>query len=122
MLMLIIDGDVDEDDDNVDDTYEKLTQSCFELRVAHTRRLASPLGPTRAHTHPGNFRSRPIRAPRKPGDADVRFARYFSDFQGHLGSSFGGALLDGIAYHQPGTGTSALTSPRKRLGQFCSSW
>ena len=48
----VLDGDVNEEDDNLDekDVKGKLTQSCFELRVAHTRRLASPLGShTRSH-------------------------------------------------------------------------
>ena len=47
----VIDDDLDEDgeeNENLDER-EKLTQSCFELRAAHTRRLASPLG---SHTHP----------------------------------------------------------------------
>ena len=46
------DYETDENNDNLDDKGEKgkLTQSCFELRVAHTRRLASPLGShTRSH-------------------------------------------------------------------------
>ena len=64
------DGDVDDGDGvnvdgvNVDDgDVVELTQSCFELRAAHTLGLTSPLGSQTAPA--GNFRTR-LRAPGKP--------------------------------------------------------
>ena len=59
------DGDVvDVDDGDVDDgDVVELTQSCFELRAAHTLGLTSPLGSQTAPA--GNFRTR-LRAPGKP--------------------------------------------------------
>ena len=59
------DGDVDDGDGvDVDDgDVVELTQSCFELRAAHTLGLTSPLGSQTAPA--GNFRTR-LRAPGKP--------------------------------------------------------
>ena len=59
------DGDVvDVDEGDVDDgDVVELTQSCFELRAAHTLGLTSPLGSQTAPA--GNFRTR-LRAPGKP--------------------------------------------------------
>ena len=62
------DGDgVDVDDGDVVDVNDgdvvELTQSCFELRAAHTLGLTSPLGSQTAPA--GNFRTR-LRAPGKP--------------------------------------------------------
>ena len=61
----VVDGDgVDVDDGDVDDgDVVELTQSCFELRAAHTLGLTSPLGSQTAPA--GNFRTR-LRAPGKP--------------------------------------------------------
>ena len=65
------DGDVDDGDGvDVDDgDVVELTQSCFELRAAHTLGLTSPLGSQTAPA--GNFRTR-LRAPGKPTEPEFQ--------------------------------------------------
>ena len=92
------DGDVDDGDGvDVDDgDVVELTQSCFELRAAHTLGLTSPLGSQTAPA--GNFRTR-LRAPGKPTPefqnvsqrANLSYIEIFfktNPFQGHIFSAY----------------------------------